>query len=100
VDDPRYLERGPFSYTDAGLVEQDLRSAGFETVELETVELSSTVRARDAARGIVLGSPFRAEIERLDTSGSRTRDNRGRASSASVGRDERADVCPPRTAIR
>lgn len=65
-DDPRYMERGPFSYTDAGLVEQDLRSAGFEAVELETVELSSPVNARDAARGIVLGSPFRAEIERLD----------------------------------
>src|SRR5215470_7526655 len=27
-DDPRYMERGPFSYTDAGLVEDDLRSAG------------------------------------------------------------------------
>jgi hypothetical protein len=62
------MERGPFSYTDPGLVEQDLRSAGFETIELETVELSSPVSARDAAHGIVLGSPFRAEIERLDAS--------------------------------
>jgi SAM-dependent methyltransferase len=67
-DDPRYMERGPFSYTDAGQVEQDLRAAGFEAVELETVELSSRVTARDAAHGIVLGSPFRAEIERLDAS--------------------------------
>lgn len=66
--DPRYMERGPFSYTDPELVEQDLRAAGFETVELETVELSSPVTARDAAHGIVLGSPFRAEIERLDAS--------------------------------
>jgi ubiquinone/menaquinone biosynthesis C-methylase UbiE len=66
--DPRYMERGPFSYTDSELVEQDLRAAGFETVELETVELSSPVTARDAAHGIVLGSPFRAEIERLDAS--------------------------------
>jgi hypothetical protein len=49
-------------------VEQDLRAAGFETVELETVQLSSPVTARDAAHGIVLGSPFRAEIERLDAS--------------------------------
>lgn len=65
-DDPRYMERGPFSYTDRALVEQDLRLAGFETIELETVELSSRVSARDAARGIVLGSPFRAEIERID----------------------------------
>lgn len=67
-EDPRYMERGPFSYTDAELVEQDLRAAGFESVELETVELSSRVTARDAAQGIVLGSPFRAEIEKLDSS--------------------------------
>ncbi len=67
-EDPRYMERGPFSYTDAELVEQDLRSAGFQMIELETVELSSLVSARDAARGIVLGSPFRAEIEQLDPS--------------------------------
>jgi ubiquinone/menaquinone biosynthesis C-methylase UbiE len=67
-DDPRYMERGPFSYTEAGLVEQDLRSGGFESIELETIGLSSLVIARDAALGIVLGSPFRAEIERLDAS--------------------------------
>jgi ubiquinone/menaquinone biosynthesis C-methylase UbiE len=68
TDDPRYMERGPFSYSDSALVERDLRAAGFENVELETVELSSRVAAHDAAQGIVLGSPFRAEIERLDPS--------------------------------
>lgn len=67
-EDPRYMERGPFSYTDAAVVEEDLRSAGFENIEVETIELSSLVSAQDAARGIVLGSPFRAEIERLDPS--------------------------------
>jgi len=67
-DDPRYMERGPFSYTDLALVEEDLSAAGFETIELETVALSSRVIARDAAHGIVLGSPFRAEIERLGDS--------------------------------
>ena len=66
-EDPRYMERGPFSYTDAAVVERDLRAAGFNSVEVETVELLSTVRAREAAQGIVLGSPFRAEIEKLDT---------------------------------
>jgi ubiquinone/menaquinone biosynthesis C-methylase UbiE len=65
-DNPRYMERGPFSYTDGALLEQDLRAAGFDAIELETVELTSRVTAADAARGIVLGSPFRAEIERLD----------------------------------
>jgi ubiquinone/menaquinone biosynthesis C-methylase UbiE len=67
-EDPRYMERGPFSYTDAAVVEKDLRAAGFDDVAVETVGLSSRVIARDAARGIVLGSPFRAEIERLDPS--------------------------------
>jgi hypothetical protein len=65
-EDPRYMERGPFSYTDAARVEDDLRSAGFDNIEVETVESSSVVSARKAAHGIVLGSPFRAEIERLD----------------------------------
>jgi ubiquinone/menaquinone biosynthesis C-methylase UbiE len=67
-DDPRYMERGPFSYTDPAAVERDLRKAGFDQIELETVELSTRVIARDAAHGIVLGSPFRAEIERLHES--------------------------------
>jgi ubiquinone/menaquinone biosynthesis C-methylase UbiE len=67
-EDPRYMERGPFSYTDAALVDEDLRAAGFEAIELETVELWSPVTARDAAHGIVLGSPFRAEIEQLAAS--------------------------------
>lgn len=67
-EDPRYMERGPFSYTDAAAVEDELRAAGFDAVEVETIQRSSRVDARDAARGIVLGSPFRAEIERLDAS--------------------------------
>ena len=67
-DPPRYMERGPFSYADPGAIEQDLRAAGFTDVDLETVELSSHVCARNAAQGIVLGSPFRAEIERRDPS--------------------------------
>ena len=67
-ENPRYMERGPFSYTDAELVKKDLRASGFEDVEVETVQLASRVIARDGAQGIVLGSPFRAEIERLDSS--------------------------------
>jgi ubiquinone/menaquinone biosynthesis C-methylase UbiE len=67
-DPPLYMERGPFSYADPALIEQDLRAAGFAKVELETVAVSSHVSARDAAHGIVLGSPFRAEIERRDAS--------------------------------
>ena len=65
-DPPRYMERGPFSYTDPERIEGDLRAAGLTGIDVETVTLSSHVRARDAAQGIVLGSPFRAEIERRD----------------------------------
>jgi len=36
-EDPRYMERGPFSYTDPGTIESDLRAAGFEAIELETI---------------------------------------------------------------
>jgi ubiquinone/menaquinone biosynthesis C-methylase UbiE len=67
-DPPLYMERGPFSYTDPAAIEHDLQAAGFTDVELETIALSSHVDARDAAQGIVLGSPFRAEIERRDPS--------------------------------
>lgn len=65
-DPPRYMERGPFSYTDAATVEAELRAAGFSDVSVETVTLMTLVNARDAAAGMVLGSPFRAEIERRD----------------------------------
>jgi ubiquinone/menaquinone biosynthesis C-methylase UbiE len=68
-DPPDYMERGPFSYADPLLIEKDLRSAGFTDIRVETSTSSSRVDARDAAHGLVLGSPFRAEIERRDSSG-------------------------------
>ena len=68
-DPPDYMERGPFSYTDPAVIEQDLLAAGFADVQVETVAASSRVSPRDAAQGLVLGSPFRAEIERRDPAG-------------------------------
>jgi ubiquinone/menaquinone biosynthesis C-methylase UbiE len=65
---PHYMERGPFSYTDLALIERDLLAAGFTDIQSETAALSSRVSARDAAQGLVLGSPFRSEIERRDPS--------------------------------
>ncbi len=65
TEHPRYMERGPFSYSEPERIEDDLMTAGFTDIELETVELSTRVDAREAAQGIVLGSPFRAEIEQL-----------------------------------
>lgn len=68
-DPPDYMERGPFSYADPAVIEQDLRAGGFTDVQVETVAASSRVDPREAAKGLVLGSPFRAEIERRDPSG-------------------------------
>jgi ubiquinone/menaquinone biosynthesis C-methylase UbiE len=68
ADPPQYMERGPFSYADPALIEQDLHEAGFTDIQLETVALASRVTARDAAQGLVLGSPFRTEIESRDPS--------------------------------
>jgi len=62
------MERGPFTDTDRTVVTRDLRAAGFEDVRVETIQLASQVAATRAAQGIVLGSPFRAEIERLEPS--------------------------------
>lgn len=69
ADPPAYMERGPFSYVDPERITLDLEAAGFTRIESETVALTSRVSARDAAHGLVLGSPFRAEIERRDPSG-------------------------------
>lgn len=43
--------------------ERDLRAAGFNDVEFETVDLRSKGSAREAAIGLIQGSPMRAEIE-------------------------------------
>lgn len=67
-DPPEYMERGHFSYADPALIERDLRVGGFADVQVETVELATRVSASDAAQGLVLGSPFRAGIERRDPS--------------------------------
>lgn len=63
-----YMERGPFSYTDPALIKNDLLAAGFTDVKVETIKLSSRVNSREAAQGLVFGSPFRSEIERRDPS--------------------------------
>ena len=67
-DPPNYMELGPFCYTDPARIEHDLLAAGFTNVEVATIKLSSRVNARDAAQGLVFGSPFRSEIERRDGS--------------------------------
>ena len=69
ADAAKFYDRIPFRYFDRMQIEQDLRAAGFDRIEFETVELRSRARsARDAATGLVQGTPVRSEIEALDSS--------------------------------
>jgi ubiquinone/menaquinone biosynthesis C-methylase UbiE len=61
---PMFMLRGPFSYHDTDWIERDLHAAGFDSVEIETVELRSrSPSAEDAARGLTYGSPMGVELE-------------------------------------
>jgi len=61
---PQFMTRGPYSYHDPDWIERDLHEAGFDTVEIETVTLSSrSPSAEDGARGLVYGSPMGVELE-------------------------------------
>jgi ubiquinone/menaquinone biosynthesis C-methylase UbiE len=67
MDAVRFYERIPFRYHDVGQIEQDLLAAGFTDIEYETVELHSrAASARDAAIGLVQGTPVRSDIEAID----------------------------------
>lgn len=61
-DPPRFLERAPFGYADENLIERDMRAAGFTDLRIETVKLSSRVKAKEAAIAMCAGSPMTAEI--------------------------------------
>jgi len=62
----RFFERVPFRYHDVAQIEHDLLAAGFEDIELETVELRSrAASARDAAIALVQGTPMRSDIEAI-----------------------------------
>ena len=69
-DPPTYMKDGPFCYTDAELMERDLRDAGFTKVDIRTIAARSrAASAYEAALGICQGGPFRAEIEKRDPAG-------------------------------
>ena len=66
-DSMRFYKRVPFAYHDIGLIEHDLLAAGFTDIEYETIELHSrAASARDAAIGLVQGTPVRSDIEQID----------------------------------
>ena len=63
-DPPLFMREGPFGYHDTARIESDLHEAGFDTVEIETVELRSrSPSARDAATALCYGTPMGVEVE-------------------------------------
>jgi ubiquinone/menaquinone biosynthesis C-methylase UbiE len=67
ADPPSFLSRVPFGYHDPLRIEKDLHAAGFDEVVIETVAARSRTRdPADAATGLCMGSPLRAEIEARD----------------------------------
>jgi ubiquinone/menaquinone biosynthesis C-methylase UbiE len=61
---PMFMKRGPFSYYEPEWIERDLHAAGFEEIEIETIEsVSRSPSAADGARGLVYGSPMGVELE-------------------------------------
>lgn len=63
-DDPPQFYKVPFSYSDAEIVESDMRAAGFTDVTSEVVEIEKRVEDWERfARGIVYGNPLIGEIE-------------------------------------
>lgn len=63
-DPPLFMREGPFGYHDSLTIEADLHDAGFETVEIETVDLRSrSPSAHDAAAALFYGSPMGIEVE-------------------------------------
>ena len=63
-DPPLFLCEGPFGYSDPARIDRDLRDAGFESVEIDTVQLRSrSPSAREAASALCYGTPMSVELE-------------------------------------
>jgi ubiquinone/menaquinone biosynthesis C-methylase UbiE len=63
-----YMQSGPFCYSEPKQIKSDLLAAGFMRVEIETITLSTRVIPKDAAKGLVFGSPLSAEITKRNAS--------------------------------
>ena len=71
-DPPSFLARTPFGYANRESIERDLRLAGFERVDIDTVQLvSQPMSARDAAVGLVAGCPLASEVQERNRDGVR-----------------------------
>ena len=66
-DPPSFLRRTPYGYSAPAPIEHDLRAAGFGEVTYDDVaERSHSTDAASVARGLIEGSPLRAEIVARD----------------------------------
>ncbi|MGE5563595.1 MAG: class I SAM-dependent methyltransferase [Bacillota bacterium] len=71
-DPPSFLARTPFGYANREWIERDLRLAGFERVDIDTVQLASKpMSAQDAAIGLVAGCPLASEVQERNPTGVR-----------------------------
>jgi ubiquinone/menaquinone biosynthesis C-methylase UbiE len=69
VDPPLFLARTPHGHHDKELILDELRSAGFTDITLDTVtQRSVAASCRDPAIGYCQGTPLRNEIETRDAS--------------------------------
>jgi len=63
-DPPLFMREGPYCYADPGMIERDLRAAGFADVRVDTVEKRSRApSARDAAAALCQGTPMSVELQ-------------------------------------
>jgi SAM-dependent methyltransferase len=63
-DPPLFMREGPFGYHDPLRIKSDLHSAGFDIIDIETVELRSrSPSAHDAAMALFYGTPMGVEVE-------------------------------------
>lgn len=63
-DPPGFLSRMPYGYHDTDRLRRDLRDAGFDRVEVDTVSIVGRAPSpADPAIGLCQGSPLRGEIE-------------------------------------
>ncbi len=63
-DPPRFVARTPHGYHDADLIREQLNTAGFTSISIDTVDHRSRApSARDVAIAYCQGTPLRNEIE-------------------------------------
>jgi SAM-dependent methyltransferase len=69
-DPPDFLRRVPCCYHDTAAIRADTERSGFSDIRIETLDLPSrAASARDAAIGLVRGTPLSAEIVARDPNG-------------------------------